>query len=197
MPKGIPLTEEEQDRRRHEVFNAAVHLFFEKGFNETSMREIAEAAGMGKSTLYDYFKTKDEVLLSVVEDWIYDLTVEARQIAAQPLPALERLRRVMGRNLEFLVSQKAYYLKLSFEVQRLGIESQKRIQVQRHAYQDLICRLIEEGIAEGTIRRVNPLVAARTLITALSPAVFTSRPSGTPEQMLEEVFDIILRGIQA
>jgi AcrR family transcriptional regulator len=197
MPKGIPLTEEEQDRRRHEVFNAAVHLFFEKGFNETSMREIADAAGMGKSTLYDYFKSKDEVLLSVVEDWIYDLTVEAREIAARPLPALERLRQVLGRNLEFLVSQKAFYLKLSFEVQRLGIESQKRIQVQRHAYQDLICRLIEEGIAEGTIRRINPLVAARTLITALSPAVFTSRPSGTPEQMLEEVFDIILRGIQA
>jgi AcrR family transcriptional regulator len=54
MPKGIPLTEEEQARRRKEIFHASVHLFLSKGFNETSMR-IAEAAGIGKSTLYDYF----------------------------------------------------------------------------------------------------------------------------------------------
>ena len=43
MPKGIPLTAEELDRRRHEIFNVAVKIFAEKGFNESSMREIAEA----------------------------------------------------------------------------------------------------------------------------------------------------------
>ena len=37
MPKGIPLTEEEQFRRRKEIFDASVHLFLDKGFNETSM----------------------------------------------------------------------------------------------------------------------------------------------------------------
>ena len=68
MPKGIPLTDEELDRRRHEIFDRSVDLFFEKGFRETSMREIAEAAGMGKSSLYDYFETKDEILVWAVED---------------------------------------------------------------------------------------------------------------------------------
>ena len=63
MPKGIPITEEELARRRREIFHAAKHLFVEKGFNETSMREIAEVAGVGKSTIYDYFSSKDEVLI--------------------------------------------------------------------------------------------------------------------------------------
>ena len=63
MPKGIPLTEEEQANRRHEIFHKVVHVFAKKGFHETSMREIAASAGLGKSTLYDYFKTKDEILL--------------------------------------------------------------------------------------------------------------------------------------
>jgi len=197
MPKGIPLTDEELSRRRHEVFDAAVHLFLEKGFNETSMREIADAAGMGKSTLYDYFESKDEVLLSVFEGTIIDLIAEANAIVAQPLPAIERLRQVLKKNLEYLLSRKEFYLKLSFEAQRLSLESQQRIQVQRHAYQDLVRGLIEAGIAEGAIRKVDALVTARTLITALTPAVYTSRPSGTPEQMLDEVFDIILKGIQA
>lgn len=197
MPKGIPLTEEELDRRRHEIFAASVYLFLEKGFRETSMREIAAAAGMGKSSLYDYFKTKDEILLWGVEDEIFDLSVAAQEIAGQTLPAIQRLRQVMETHLQFLVKQKEFYLKLSFEVQRLAIESQKRIQVARHAYQDLVCKLIDDGIREGSFRQVDSLLVARTLITALMPTVFTSRPTGTPEEMLDMAFDIIMKGIQA
>ena len=197
MPKGIPLTEEELNRRRHEIFAASVHLFLEKGFRETSMREIAAAAGMGKSSLYDYFKTKDEILLWGVEDELFDLNVAAHEIVSQPVPATERLRQVMGRHLQFLVERKEFYLKLSFEVQRLAIESQKRIQVGRHAYQDLVRNLIDDGIREGSFRQVDSLLVARTLITALTPTVFTSRPTGTPEEMLDMAFDIIMKGIQA
>ena len=197
MPKGTPLTEEEQIRRRHEIFGASVKLFLRNGFQETSMREIAETAGIGKSTLYDYFKTKDEILVWGVEDQIMDLTVEVQEIVKQPAPAIKRLRQAMKTHLEFLVSSKEFYLKLSFEVQRLNLESQKRIQVRRHAYQDLIRQLIDEGIAEGSFRKVDSLLVARTLITTLTPTVFTSRPSGTPQEMLDAAFDIMLKGIQA
>jgi len=197
MPKGIPLTEEELDRRRHEIFGASVHLFLNKGFRETSMREIADAAGMGKSTLYDYFKTKDEILLWGVEDQILDLTSATQKIIDQPNPALERLQKIMKNHLEYLVANKEFYLKLSFEVQRLAIESQKQIQEKRHLYQDLIRSLIAEGIQEGAFRPVDPLLVSRTLITVLTPAVYTSRPTGTPQEMLNEAFDIIMKGIQA
>ena len=50
MPKGIPLTEEEIDRRRHEIFHSAAALILKQGFSDTSMQEIARAAGVGKST---------------------------------------------------------------------------------------------------------------------------------------------------
>jgi len=197
MPKGIPLTDEELDRRRHEIFGATVNLFLKKGFRETSMREIAEAAGMGKSSLYDYFRTKDDILLWAMEDEILDLTAAVKEIANQPTPAIERLRQTMKKHLENLISSKEFYLKLSFEVQRLAIESQKRIQVLRHAYQDMIRQMIDEGIQEGSFRRVDSLMVSRLLITALTPTVFTSRPTGTPQEMLDEAFDVIMKGIQA
>jgi AcrR family transcriptional regulator len=197
MPKGFPLTEEELSRHRHEIFNAALHLFLEKGFNETSMREIAEAAGTGKSSLYDYFKTKDEILLWFIEDELMDMTAAAREIANQSQPVLERLRQIMRKHLEFLIASKELYMKLYFEVQRLSIQSQKRVQAGRHAYQDLVRQLIEDGIREGTFRQVNSLLVARLVIAAMTPTVFTSRPTGTPEKMLEDAFDIILKGIQA
>ncbi len=127
MPKGIPLTSIELDRRRHQVFAASMHLFLEKGFQETSMQEIAAAAGMGKSTLYDYFKNKDEILLSVVEDGIYDLTERAKQIASQDLPAAEKIHQVMHAHLEYLLENKDFIERMMFEVQRLSPESQRRI----------------------------------------------------------------------
>ncbi len=168
-----------------------------RGFQETSMREIAEAAGIGKSTLYDYFQTKEEIMVWGVEDQIMDLTTEAQKIVAMSLPALERLRKVMKMHLESLVANKEFYLKLSFEVQRLDLENQKRIQVLRHAYQDLIRQLINEGIKEGSFRKVDSLLAARLLIMAITPTLFTSRPTGTPQQMLNTALDIVLKGIQA
>jgi AcrR family transcriptional regulator len=197
MPKGIPLTEQDLDRRRHQVFNASVHLFLEKGFQETTMQEIAEAAGMGKSTLYDYFKTKDEILFSVVEDEVYDLTEQAKVIVTQDLPAAEKLKQVMQAHLEHLLEQKDFYTNLLFEVQRLSIEDQRRLQVKRHVYQDLLCSLIGQAIQEGAFRPVTPLLAARIILSLLTPAVFTSRPTGTPEQMMEEAIDIFYRGVIA
>lgn len=197
MPKGIPLTDEEQIRRRHEIFGASVKLFLKNGFQETSMREIANAAHIGKSTLYDYFQTKDEILVWGVEDEIMDLTVEAQKIVELPLPANERLRKVMKTHLEFLAASKELYLKTSFEVQRLDLESQKRIQVRRHAYQDLIRQLIDQGVKEGSFRKVDSLLVARLLLIAITPTVFTSRPTGAPQQMLDTALDIILKGIQA
>jgi len=197
MPKGIPLTAEEVDRRRHQVFAASMHLFLEKGFQETSMQEIAAASEMGKSTLYDYFKTKDEILLSVVEDGMYDLTERAKQIVRRDLPAAEKIHQVMHAHLEYLLENKDFLNRMLYEVQRLGPESQRRIQIQRHAYQDLLCRLVEEATREGSFRPVNPLLAARTILAILSPAVFTHRPTGTPEQMMDEAIEIFIRGVRA
>ena len=197
MPKGIPLTEEELDRRRHEIFDASVHLFLDKGFNETSLREIAQAAGIGKSTLYDYFKSKDEILVSYFENEIQKITERAQEIVSQELDISEKLRQIMQKHLEYLVDNKNFYLKLTIASQALSLGSQQRIQAKRHAYQDMLRELIEDGIRRDELRPINPLLAARSVFNLLATAVFTSRPTGTPEEMLEDALDIFFNGIQA
>lgn len=194
MPKGIPLTEEAHSLRRREIFNASVSLFLEHGFQETSMQQIAGAAGIGKSTLYDYFKTKDEILLSFVEDAIENLKNEAEEIARQDQPAKEKLQQVLRAYMAYLIEKKEFFTKLSLEVQRLKIESQIRLQSRRHAYQDILRKLIDDAVQEGSFRPVDSLLAARTILTLLAPAVYTSRPSGTPEQMMDEALNIFYYG---
>jgi AcrR family transcriptional regulator len=196
MPKGIRLTEEEQSLRRREIFNAAVSLFLEQGFQETSMREIAEAAGMGKSSLYDYFRTKDEILLFVIEEETGILTKQAQAIASQAIAPDERLRQIMQLHLAFLQENQNLFLRLSAEAQRLKAESQKSIQERRYAYQDLVAGIIKEGIASGSFRKVNALNAARLLINSLLSALYTSRPTGSVEEMLDEMVAIFLNGLK-
>jgi len=196
MPKGIPLTEEEQEKRRHEIFHKVVNVFLKKGFQETSMREIADAAGLGKSTLYDYFKTKDEILVYFFEDQLNDLLKEAQMIALKNLSADKRLRQIMENYIENLQANKKLFLKLTQESQRLKPKSQKQIQEKRYAYQDLIGALIDEGIREGVYRKVNSLLTACLLINATSPVIFESRAAGTHQEILKDILDIFFEGIR-
>lgn len=197
MPKGIPLTEEEQARRRREIFDAAVGLFLDQGFGETSMRQIAEAAGIGKSTLYGYFRTKDDVLVFVVEEELSEVLRRARAIAEGDAPADERLEAVLRMHLDTLVANRAYFLQVTAEVQRLHADSVRPIQALRHAYQDLIRDIVEEGIASGVFRSVNAVVASKILIALMMPVVWTTRPVGTPQEMLGDALDICLGGLRA
>lgn len=196
MPKGIPLTQEEFEDRRHMIGKVAVDLFVENGFIETPMRQIAATAGMGKSTLYDYFPSKDDIVVYVIHNNISNLMARAELIIAQEGSALEHLRRVMKMHLAFLLENKAFYLRLMFEAQRLKVESQERIQVDRYAFQDLVKDLIVQGISEGSFRPVDPTMAMKTLISMMTPVVYTSRPSGTPEEMLDAGLDVILGGLK-
>jgi hypothetical protein len=134
IPKGIPLTHEEQERRRQEIFHQVIPILAKKGFQETSMQKIADAA-----------------------------------------------------YLEGLQANKNLFLKLSLESQRLKLESQKQIQAKRHAYQDMIRALIEEGIREGIFRQVNSLLAARLLIGDIGLVLYSSRLTDIPLEMLQNV----------
>jgi len=196
MPKGIPLTQEEITRRRDEIIDAAIQVILQKGFLETSMREIAAAAGVGKSTLYDYFPSKDEILIAYVVEEVERMTVQAQAIITQGLSATEKFKRIWRTQMEYMLANKLVYLKISFEAQRLNQESQQRIQARRHAYQDMLCELVEEGIRNGEFRPVNPRLAIRGMFSVLTPTVFTSRPTGSPQQMLEEAMDIVFKGLE-
>jgi len=197
MPKGIPLTEEEIDRRRHEIFHSSVALILKQGFAGTSMQEIADAAGVGKSTLYDYFPTKDHVLLFVFEEELDVFQTQAAGLAAQAIPVQEKLIQILEAHLEYLLNNKNFFIELSTQVMQLGQAGQQRIMKKRYAYQDLLRAVFEQGVREGVFRPVNTRLATRALIEAMEVLVYTTRPTGTPPEMLADVLDIFMHGIQA
>ena len=196
MPKGIPLTDESLLEKRLAIAHAAAELIFQNGYNETSMNQIARKMGIGKSTIYDYFSSKDEIILLLLDEPLGEVRSRAEEIEAEARTAVERLTRILEMHLDVLLRDRAFIFKLSFEFQRLPLDVQGRHEIKRQAYQDLLIRLIEGGIEDGSFRSVDPDIAVKILLSTLSSVILTARPNGTPLEMLNQGLDLIFKGLE-
>lgn len=196
MPKGIMLTPEQQLERRHEIKSVALRLFEEKGFQKTSMREISEAVGMGTSSLYDFFTSKDEIVVFAYEEMMKTLIAAAEEITTSEPSPEQRLRAIMRNNLTCTQQQKHLIVWLNAEARYLDGAYQNRFHEARHSYQNIVRSVIETGIKEGLFRKTDPALAARLLINSMLSIAYTSRPSGSLEEMLDEAVNIFLDGIR-
>jgi len=79
----------------------ALQLFAEQGYEKTSLREIAEHLGVTKAALYYYFKSKEDIVRSLVEDYVVDLDELIDWAAGQPRAAATR-REIIRRYLEIV-----------------------------------------------------------------------------------------------
>lgn len=195
MPKGIILTPEQQTARRKEIIAAALRLIEENGFSKTSMREIAVLANMGKSSLYDFFKTKDEIVVYAVEKEIEETIQKVQRIIAEESSPEQCLRKIMLNHLEVPKQYRTVLMWLNTESDYLEEEYQKRLKTARYAYQDIIKTVIENGVRAGIFRKTDTDLMARLLINSVIAIAYTSRPSASPEKMLEETMNIFLHGI--
>ena len=73
------------EQRRREILEAALAAFGSKGFNETTVDEIAQAAGVAKGTVYLYFDSKEHLLLALKKDFMNGLTQSVADITAQAI----------------------------------------------------------------------------------------------------------------
>jgi len=107
MPKGVPQTEDGLSRRqaRHPGCRGAAH--YRERFPRCFMREISAAAGVGKSTLYDYFPTKDDILIAYVADEIHYITTQVKQSWLRTKRP-EKIRRIMHKQLRVYGCKQAH-----------------------------------------------------------------------------------------
>lgn len=195
MPKGIMLTPEQQAERREEIIDIALHLIAEHGFQKTSMREIAAFAKMGKSSLYDFFKTKDEIVVYAVEKKIEETTKQMHQIIAEEPSPENCLRKIMQKHLEVPKQYRTVLMWLNAEADYLEEDYRKRLKAARYAYQDVMKSVIENGMVTGIFRKMDAGLMVSLLINSMLSIVYSSRPSASPEKLLDETMNIFLHGM--
>ena len=195
MPKGIPLSTDERDKRRLAIAHAAEDLIFEKSFIATSISQIAKAAGIGKSTFYDFFDSKDELILLLLEEPLSEITRRAKEIASSEDSVPSRIRQILDMHLGILLRDQALIFKLSYEFIRLPDEIKVVHQEKQLAYRMVLMNLIQEGIDSSTLRSVNPVVAMETLLSVLQAVMTASHSSRTPQEFLDQSLDLVMMGL--
>ena len=156
--------------------------------------QIAKVAGIGKSTVYDYFKSKDEIMLYLLDEPLSEVRKEAVEIESGSGTADEKIKRILRMHLGVLLRDKARIFRLFIESQRLALTVQAQHEIKRRAYQELLITLVQQGIDNGEFRSINPDIMVKSLLSILSSVVITPHPYDTPEQMLDEALDLLFIG---
>lgn len=184
--------------RRREILGAASRLFREKGLHATGMREIAAELGMTAGNLYYYFPSKQELLAWCQEETLAELGERARTIAGADEPAARRLARLIVEHVAVLNEATPGSL-AHLEIEEVPAERRPALMARRKRYERVWRRLIEEGIAAGELRPVDPALATLALLGAVNWTVkwFDARGPKSAREVGEEFAALLVGGLAA
>ena len=136
--------------RRMEIVKAAVELFVRKGFHRTTVREIAQKFGMSIGTLYEYIRTKEDILYLVI-DYIQS-TVSERVRPSLKIngTARERLENAIRSYYAIIDEMQDYVLFLYQETKSLSYNARKYIFKSEEEMTSIFEEIILQGIEDGT-----------------------------------------------
>ena len=154
------------DDRAGAIYRTAARIIYQKGFDATSMSEIAEALQMTKPGLYYYVKGKKELLYSLMRFAMDRLDAEVVEPAREVADPEERLRVVVAQHARLLTNdQEAGVLAILMdEVGGLSDEQREAIVERKRSYFDLVRKTLEELRDEGRMLPVDPTVAAFSIL---------------------------------
>lgn len=156
-------------RRRQEIFSIATRLFFEKGYTQTSTKDIADAAGILKGSLYAHVDSKEDILLAVVDD--IHARFDANRQAAEALDAApyDRLTAFLTGHLQVAVSALEYHIVYSRDWRSLSPDRYQTIRDRRDTYQRYLGELLAGAQRAGRVRDdLDPQLLSITVLTMLN-----------------------------
>lgn len=184
---------------RERIRREAAALFRRKGFNGTSMAELAAEVGITKSSLYHHFPSKQALLSEIIELTVGRVTPLVEAVAVSDLPARERLRRAIElHTVEAIRDQDAVACFIE-EGRYLAPDFMAAHVANRDRYELLFRRMLEEGIESGEFAQQDSRLAVKAILGMSNSVVRWYRPTGglTPEEIAHGLAELAVRGVGA
>src|SRR2546425_9446900 len=182
-----------------QIIDAAIRVFARTGYFNSRVSEIAREAGIASGTISLYFKTKDEILVTLFREKMAEWVASVRrEITAEPDP-IAKLRRLVALHFTVLEQNPALAEVVQVEL-RQGNKFFRGASAQEvSAYFDLIGSVLHEGMASGQIRRDLPVKVATKMLFGAMDQMATSWVLGKRAYRLSEtaeaVASIFLKGV--
>ncbi|HVG84495.1 MAG TPA: TetR/AcrR family transcriptional regulator [Vicinamibacterales bacterium] len=154
--------------KRDAILRAAIKVFARHGYFQSQVADVARVAGVAAGTVYLYFRSKDDLLVSIFERTMKDAIDEGRAALADVADPVDRLRRIARLHLDRLGRDRDLAVVMQVEL-RQSIKFMERFSsTHLQDYLNIIRRTISEGQAAGAFRNdVSPNAAAKVLFGAL------------------------------
>ncbi|MET0850722.1 MAG: TetR/AcrR family transcriptional regulator [Candidatus Rokuibacteriota bacterium] len=187
--------------RPQQIIEAAVRIFARKGYYNSRVSDIAREAGLAAGTIYLYFKTKDDILVTLFREKMAHFVSSLRKaIAAEP-DAVAKIRRLVRLHFEMLEGDPELAEVVQVELRQGQKFFRGASAHEISSYFALIGSVLEEGVAQGQVRPELPIKVATKALFGAMDQMTTSWVLGKRAYRLadtaETVADIFLRGVAA
>lgn len=188
----------ERKTTREQFYSVALQLFYEKGFKATSMRDIAGKLDIQAATLYNYVKSKHQILENFLFEAANEFHDGISQISHSSYSPLEKLKAVISLNVRLTVERPYQVALLLGEWKHLKDDKKEDFLKNRNSYESMFRKIIEEGIDQGEFRNMDLEIAMQAVLSSIR-WLFTWYASGkkqiNPFELEKQMVDFILGGV--
>lgn len=156
----MPNTPAKRTNRREDIIQASADLFEKVGYHRATMQLLAEEVGLGKPTLYHYFKSKNEILYAIHQGTITQVLELHNARVRKNLPTEDLLRGIAGDMLSFIKKHPGYTRAFFDHIDELEPHHKQEIRAQRDEYMEATTDVIKQGIASGEFKDKDPRLVA-------------------------------------
>jgi len=135
------------------ILDAAITVFAEQGFFQSTIAQIAKEAGVADGTIYLYFKNKDDILVQFYQYKTRQIFERFREAVGKPASAEEKLRCLIRVHLQEFQKDRSMAIVYQAETHQNRTLGTELIKEMSKMYRDLISEIVELGQEEGSIRR--------------------------------------------
>src|SRR5436309_7142121 len=196
-PKGDPPP----GPKREAILRAATDVFAERGFFNAQVADVARAAGIAAGTVYLYFRSKDDLLISIFERSMRDALAEVRAMVGDESDAASRLRRFARLHLGRLGRDRNLAIVFQVELRQSTKFMERFSATLLRDYLGLIREAIADGQRAGMFRPdIKATAAAKMLFGALDEMAtnwILSRRRYSLESDADAVVDLFVNGARA
>lgn len=185
------------NERLAEIYRTAAEIILRKGYDATSVNDIANALGMTKAGLYHYIHGKKELLFDIMNYGMGELDREVVIPAKMITDAAERLRFMLASHARLVTRGQGAVTILVDEITALTPAQSRKITRHKRTYFDFLRDTLNELKAEGKLLDVDTTAAAFTLLgMVLWPSRWFRQDGAlTSEQVAEEIVKIAFQGL--
>jgi len=173
--------------RKAQVLQIATNIFYRKGYEKASLREIAEKAGITKAAIYHHFKNKEEILFSVILHHSGELISDLKEISQKEDDPVEQLREMLAKSIFSLEENKASAKILMEDRHFLNKKHEATINHQRQEIFEIYMNKLEEVRGVGRLNDVNIVIATFSIAGAITFPYHWYDPDG--ELSIDELID--------